>query len=53
MAATSRPTVFVTGAAAGIAYAHGAWPATVGFVGVLLAIAAVAASAMFRRARRG
>ncbi|NKS54754.1 MFS transporter [Rhodococcus hoagii] len=43
----------VAGAAAGIAYAHGAWPATVGFVGVLLAIAAVAASAMFRRARRG
>jgi len=42
----------VAGAAAGIAYAHGGWTATVGFVGALLAIALIGASAMFRQSRR-
>ncbi|PTR28807.1 putative MFS family arabinose efflux permease [Rhodococcus sp. OK519] len=42
----------VAGAGAGIAYAHGGWPATVGFVGALLAVAVPAASAMFRQTRR-
>lgn len=42
----------IAGAVAGIAYAHGGWSATVGFVGGLLAVAVVAASAMFRQARR-
>ncbi|RDI30357.1 putative MFS family arabinose efflux permease [Rhodococcus sp. AG1013] len=43
----------VAGAAAGVAYAWGGWPATVGFVGVLLVIAVAGASGMFRQSRPG
>lgn len=43
----------VAGATAGIAYAHGGWAATVGFVGALVAVALAAATAMFAKPGRG
>lgn len=43
----------VAGATAGIAYAHGGWAATVGFVGALVAVALAAVTAMFAKPGRG